>query len=125
MFLVNPNPKQEALFHGTSQTVAFQDFEGFSFCGAGFLPRSVGQRHPRVSHERHHVPDLRTVAAVLQGSVGTRNCRGWRAVASVDCRASWEVVPVPQSPLWSGTEVAATLVFFNIKQRSDSLKLSR
>ncbi|KAG7219542.1 hypothetical protein INR49_010767 [Caranx melampygus] len=30
----------------------------------------VGERHPRFPHERHHVPDLRAVAAVLQEPVG-------------------------------------------------------
>ncbi|KAG7231654.1 hypothetical protein INR49_010758 [Caranx melampygus] len=35
-----------------------------------FFPRSVGERHPRFPHERHHVPDLRAVAAVLQEPVG-------------------------------------------------------
>lgn len=41
---------------------------------AGFLQGSVRQRHPRVPHERHHVSDVRTIAAVLQGSLepGTR-----------------------------------------------------
>lgn len=42
---------------------------------AGFLPRSVSQRHPRVPHERHHVSRLRTVAAVLEELLRSKHRR--------------------------------------------------
>lgn len=41
-----------------------------SFLCAGFFPRSISQRYPRLPHERHHVPRLRALPAVLQGSLG-------------------------------------------------------
>nr|XP_046262799.1 solute carrier family 25 member 48 isoform X2 [Scatophagus argus] len=56
---------------------------------AGFLPRGVGQRHSRLPDERHHVPDLRTLPAVLQESVGRRHAdrrcgtTDWSVLAAV------------------------------------------
>lgn len=36
----------------------------------GVLPRHVGERHPRLPHERHHVLGLRALAAVLPELLG-------------------------------------------------------
>lgn len=40
------------------------------FLFAGFLPWSISQRYSRLPDERYHVPDLRTLPQVLQGSLG-------------------------------------------------------
>lgn len=81
---------------------------------AGFLPGSVGERRPRIPHELHHVPDLRTLPAVPQESLGPR------AETTVQQDPlSWRPEPptsqTPRhftdrtSPLWARTEPAVSL----------------
>lgn len=54
---------------------------------AGFLPRSISQRHSRLPDERHHVPDLRTVPAVLPEPLGqTEGAAGERVTNSLSVR---------------------------------------
>lgn len=127
MFLVNPNSKRELLFHGISQTVAFQEFERFFYSAVQVFFRGASVNAIRGFPMSATM--FLTYELSLQFFRGLQEpgTVGWRVVASTGL----------QSIMGSGSGTTVSFCgplrdrscshfsIFNIKQHSYSLKLNR